>query len=368
MSKRRKNNEGYIRFIQSKKIYEGRIRIVGKSKYFYAKTQQEVQDKMFAFRTALRSGLDITVTSSLREVADKYLKVKSRILTPKTVHGYETQYRVHIDSALGSKKITAITPSQVFSFVDEMVSNNKSADSVNRTLKVLKAIFRHAQNNLLIINNPAENVDGVGKEEVEKRALDTAEIKAFVTEVKKDKWFPLWFLLLNIGCRIGEALAIEWSDIDWEKDILTISKTFEPKFGLKHSTKNKKIRKIMLNASTMKVLQEHHSKQLEQQLSLGKYWNPQDLVFANSVGEYLNYNNIRSRHFNEILKRAGISDFTIHGLRHTFASQCIMNKVPFPEISHFLGHKNTRVTMEVYSHFIEEYNNTSDVMEKIING
>ena len=368
MAKRRKNNEGTINYKPHNKNWEARIKINGKVKYFTAKTQAEVSEKLLNFRMALKSGLDITATSNVREVADKFLKVRARNCTPKTIHTYETQYRVHIDKPLGSKKIADLTPSQISSFVDDMVSNGSSADQVNRTLKVLKAILSHAQKLQLIPTNPAEFVEGMKHQKKGIRALEPKEIKSFVKESKSDKHHALWYLLLNSGCRIGEALALQWSDLDFENDTLTIGKTYDQDFGVKDGTKNGTTRVVKLNSSTMKVLQQHHSKQLEQQLDLGKYWNPNNLIFANSVGEYVNLNNLRRRNFSEILKRANISDFKIHDLRHTFASHSLMNNISVLEVSHYIGHKSPLITMSVYAHFVpSEDKNTSDIMEKIIN-
>ena len=368
MAKRRKKGEGSITFDSSRKRWRGILKINGKRKVFQGATSEEVQSLMFDFRTAIKSGLDITKTSTLREIADKFLKVKARNCTPKTLHTYETQYRVHVDKPLGGKKINDLTPSQISSFVDDMVSNGSSADQVNRTLKVLKAILSHAQKLQLIPTNPAEHVEGMKHQKKEIRALESKEIKAFVRESKSDKHHALWYLLLNSGMRIGEALSLTWEDLDFENDTLNISKTYDQEFGLKDGTKNGSTRQIKLNASTMKVLQLHHSKQLEQQLDLGKYWNPNNLIFANSVGEYVNLNNLRRRHFNEILKRANISDFKIHDLRHTMASHSLMNNISVLEVSHLLGHKTPLITMSVYAHFIpQEDKTTTDVMEKIIN-
>ena len=157
MAKRTRNGEGNIFFDNDRKKWRGVIKINGKRKYCSGDTSQQVQYLSVDFRTAVKSGLYITKTSTLREVADKFLKVRARNCTPKTLHTYETQYRVHVDKPLGGKKINDLTPSQISSFVDDMVSNGSSADQVNRTLKVLKAILSHAQKLQLIATNHAEH-------------------------------------------------------------------------------------------------------------------------------------------------------------------------------------------------------------------
>ena len=119
----------------------------------------------------------------------------------------------------------------------------------------------------------------------------------------------------------------------------------------------------------MVVLQQHHSEQLERQLKMSKYWEPNDLIFSNDVGGYLHLSNLRRRHFNEILKNAKITNFRIHAIRHTFASHSLMNNVPVLEVSHFLGHRQPSVTLDIYSHYIQrEDSRISSVMESLISG
>ena len=366
---KRKNQEGTIRYKADRKIYEGRIKYDGgKTKWFTAKTQKELQDKMFDFRTALKTGLDISKSSTVNEVAEKFFKVKTRSLIQKTVDQYRAQYNNHISKYLGRLKVTDVTPDRVNNYVDDLLSRNLTASQINRSVKVLKMVLNHALKLQYIPSNPAQFIDPVKHTKKALRVLTEDEIKAFVKEASEDELYPLWYLLLNSGMRIGEALALEWSDLNWETDELVISKTYDQNYGLKGCTKNGQDRTIKLNYSTMRLLQQHQSKQLELQLDLGQYWSNNNLIFASGNGGYIDLSNIRNRHFKHILKRANITDFRIHDLRHCFSSIALMNNVPVIEVSNFVGHRNPTVTLNVYGHFIPRENtSTADVMEDLIN-
>ena len=73
---RRKNNEGNIYFDEARKKWRGVIKTHGKRKYFSGPTSKEVQDLMFDFRNAKKSGLDVTKTSTLSELSAKFFNVK----------------------------------------------------------------------------------------------------------------------------------------------------------------------------------------------------------------------------------------------------------------------------------------------------
>lgn len=368
MAKRRKNHEGYIRYRDSRKHYEGRITVDGKPKYFTGATSQEVQDKMLEFRNAIRSGIDISKQSKLDEVFDKFCSVKSRVVSVKTLGAYKSQYATHIMPHIGSKKISDVTPTSLNNYVDMLISNNLTPSQINRSIKLLKSVFSHAQRIQLISNNPAQFIQGVKNSRKKMRALDQGEIKAFVKSARKDKHFALWFLLLNVGCRIGESLALTWDDLNFETDELTISKTYDQDYGISDGTKNGESRTVKLNGTLMKVLQKHHSEQLERQLKMSNYWENKNLIFTNDIGGYIHLGNLRRRNFNAILKDAGISNFRIHDLRHSFASHSLSNNIPVVEVSHYIGHKSPTVTLDVYSHYIpKEESKVSQIMENIIN-
>ena len=366
----RKKGEGTIYYDDTRKMWRGRIRFDGRSKSFSGDTSKDVQAKMMEFRNAKDSGIDVSKQATLNELFEKFINIKSRGIAPKTIRGYNSLYNTHLRKPLGKKNITDFNPANINSFVDGLISSGYSNSQINRNIKLLRTVFKQAQRLQLIASNPAEFVETMkSKKKDKKRSLEVDEIKRFVKAIKKDKYYALWFLALNSGMRIGELSALKWSDLNFETDELTVNKSYDQDLGLSDSTKNGDERVLKLNRSTMVVLQQHHSEQLERQLKMSKYWEPNDLIFSNDVGGYLHLSNLRRRHFNEILKNAKITNFRIHDIRHTFASHSLMNNVPVLEVSHFLGHRQPSVTLDIYSHYIQrEDSRISSVMESLISG
>jgi len=369
----RKKGEGTISFDSDRKQWRGKIRFDGISKSFSGNTAEELRKKMIEFRNAKDSGIHVSKQATLNQLYERFINNKKREVGAKTLRGYNSLYNTHLRKPLGSKNITDFNPIQLNSFVDGLISNDYSNSQINRNIKLLKSIFKEGQGLKLIMSNPAEFVTPMKNKDKDKkkkkRSLDDGEIKRFVKAIKEDKYYALWVLSLNSGARIGEISALKWSDLNWETDELTVSKNYDQDLGLTNSTKNGDDRILKLNRSTMVVLQQHHSEQLERQLKMSNHWEPNDLMFSNDVGGYISLSNIRGRHFKKILKNAKITNFRIHDIRHTFASHSLMNDVPLLEVSYFLGHRKPSVTLDIYSHYIQrEESRISSVMESVFSG
>ena len=366
---RRKNNEGNIYFDEARKKWRGVIKTHGKRKYFSGSTSKEVQDLMFDFRNAKKSGLDVTKTSTLSELSAKFFNVKSRAVTEKTLDEYKSKYNNYIDGYIGHVKVNELTTDRVNILIDDLLDDGLSNNVINQSIKVLTAIMKHAQKLGYIAINPSANAEKLKHEKKVMRSLTPDEIKSFLSHAKDTKLFALFYLLINSGIRLGEALAITWEDINWETDELTINKSYDDKYGLGKTKTKHSERVIKLNGSTMQVLHQHHSAQLEKQTELPKYWNNNGIVFATDIGTHFNRSNIFNRHFTKICKSAGITDIRLHDLRHTFASISLLNGVPVLEISHYLGHKDAVITLETYSHYVPTPDsNTASAIESVIKG
>ena len=86
---------------------------------------------------------------------------------------------------------------------------------------------------------------------------------------------------------------------------------------------------------------------------MGKNYQNNDLVFPTKLGKYQDSSNVRKR-FKKALKKAGIKDIKFHALRHTFATRLFENNVPIKTVSSLLGHYDVSITMDIYTHVLEE--------------
>jgi integrase len=163
---------------------------------------------------------------------------------------------------------------------------------------------------------------------------------------------PIVSFLLGTGARRGEALALRWKDIDFEKGVVSIERSLEQtKAGLRikaPKTKNGR-RKISISPWLVAELRAHRARQQERRLSLGQGRAPEDsLVFARWDGA------TRAPHW--LTQKFALAmvalkiDCTLHGLRHTHVSQLIAAGLDVLTISRRIGRASAAITLSVYGH------------------
>ena len=153
-------------------------------------------------------------------------------------------------------------------------------------------------------------------------------------------------LILETGLRAGEALALEWADIDEEKRLLKVTKNLvrvDGKNLVQRTTKTASgKRTIPLNGIAMEAVQR-----LKAQAVPGC-----PFVFATQTGKHLSYRNLLAT-MEKACETAGVESRGLHALRHSFASNLYARGVEIKLISKLLGHASTQITYDRYVHFFE---------------
>ena len=167
--------------------------------------------------------------------------------------------------------------------------------------------------------------------------------------------------LLNTGLRVGELLALEWNDIDFEEKIVHINKTLQSNVinfenwevagysnRIKKSAKTKAgIRVLPLNETTIWYLQELRSYDKRHGITSGH-------VATTRIGQRVTARNMQ-RSLTRLVKRAGINkNVTLHTLRHTYGSTLLRRGVPIEVVSSLMGHANISITYNKYIHVLHE--------------
>jgi integrase len=214
-----------------------------------------------------------------------------------------------------------------------------SARSVRHIAGLLSVAFKKAFKLEIISENPMLKVDLPVMVMKEARSLTLAEIQILRLVYRHDWTFPLIELALATGCRRGELLAFEWSDLDWGKRAIVIRRSLEQTAdGLRvKNTKSEKPRVCSLPQAAMVALESHRP------TTNGK------LIFCDRNGDHLNPALV-SQTIVRRLQRVGIRNASLHTLRHTHASNLLSRGVPLPAVSARLGHADTNITARIYSH------------------
>lgn len=156
------------------------------------------------------------------------------------------------------------------------------------------------------------------------------------------------------GMRFSELLGLTWKDIDFEKKIVDVNKTWNYKLKQWGPTKNdSSVRKISVDDHTMNLLEKfkHDQKELFSNFEIE---NEENFVFYNLKNGIVSTNAV-TKYLKKKLKELGIEkQFTLHGLRHTHASILLYQGVNIMNVSKRLGHSSMETTMSTYLHIIKE--------------
>lgn len=247
----------------------------------------------------------------------------------KAASTYERRDKVslkHLKSAFGDCYLYELTSRTVEDYKAERLKH-VSPSSVNRELACLKHMYNKAIEWKYVQSNPVKTVKFLKEPPGRIRYLREEEVNRLIkacTEHLK----PIVITALNTGMRRTEILSLKWSDIDLDQRKIVLRKT-----------KNNEVRVIPTNKTLFRELTQLYSSRKG------------DYVFTSSKGKpFIEIKN----GFIAAIKKANISDFRFHDLRHTFGSHLVMQGVNIRTVQQLLGHKDIKMTMR-YSHLSPEY-------------
>jgi len=134
--------------------------------------------------------------------------------------------------------------------------------------------------------------------------------------------YPFVVLAAATGCRRGELLALQWTDVDLHTGLLTVSKSLEQTkaAGLRvKSTKSEEPRQLGVPDWAIEVLDEHRTEQDRDRALFGKTYNENNLIFCQPDGNYYSPDRLGARVV-ELMRKVGLQGVSLHSLRHSHAS------------------------------------------------
>ena len=184
------------------------------------------------------------------------------------------------------------------------------------------------------------------------------------------QWPVVIRLALESGMRRGEIFGLTWDCVDFLKRKIVVKRNLQGGKLVSPKTKNS-IRTITIDAETMKRLNAWKEYQQRYAEEVGDLFdNEMSLLFTNSFGRPVDFDNFRCRYFNKIVSAAGLpSSITFHSMRHTHATQLLASGVDVKTISQRLGHSAGGVafTLQTYVHALHETDSiAADTMGAIL--
>lgn len=306
---------------------------------------------------------------TFEKLASLWLENYKTTVKPSTFENVRSKVEKMTEEHFKELKLKKITVAYCQRVVIEL---SKTYVLYNHYLSVINRIFKYAVLMDILDSNPFDKVIKPKSRQVQRKGnfLTKEELKEFLKLAQTatlSYFFPLVHLMSYTGLRQGEALALKWSDIDFENKKITVDKTavrIKEKQTLQTpKTKNSK-RVISIDPTTLSILKSWKKDQIKIYFKNGKHFEGDDnFIFTNERGEWVHIHNF-IRYFKRFIADHKLKPITPHGLRHTHASLLFSAGVEPKNISDRLGHSTVQITLDLYTHITEEQR--TDTVEKLL--
>lgn len=364
----KRGNSWRYRISTGKNPTTGKYEYISKSGF---KRKSDAKHHAEMVERQLRNGEYIAPsTSTFKQVADDWLKQYANDAKVSSVRAREKAI-YHAVERFNTYPIQTIKKNDYQRFVDGM-SAQYSKNYVDSIVASTNMIFKYAYDMKLIKVLPSEGIKRPKKKrtveelediEIHKKFLEKDELFQFL-EVSKNNHAPLnsfevFTTLAYTGMRAGELLALKWSDIDFENNTISITKTYynpnnnKKKYQILTPKTESSIGKISVDANVIKMLHDY-------KINVQDNWKDElyvdnNFVFTDNNGYPLVIKKL-SMWIQSIMSRTDINkNISTHSFRHTHCALLIEAGVHIKEIQERLRHKDINTTMNIYAKITNSY-------------
>lgn len=335
--------------------WRGQVLLGDKRISITGRTKKEVETKLSEAITEYNKGDYIFEESPLvTEWLDMWLEQKESVLNISTYESIKSMFNVHVYPYVQGLRLEDLTKKKLESIYRKSFPKEKYASGTVAIVKQnFSACLDKAVKEGVISKNPHTYVETQKYREPKKIHAYTRDEQAKIIEYckYKDSNFNIYYFLIASGVRIGEACALTWDDVDFDKHSVNINKTVvRTSNGLivqDHTKTRKGMRTIYLPDNTVRWLQEVYDRQDHDK-------NIMNLVFPTRTYTLSNPGNVLER-WHRACVRMDIPSYSLHSLRHTWATRALEENINVKTVSAMLGHKNVLTTMNIYQEVLNEH-------------
>ncbi len=292
-----------------------------------------------------------------------------------TQQSYQSALDQHILPVLREKPLNEITRKDIKDFINDKLKDGLGAGTVRNLKAYLSCILSEAVDDEVIETNPALRTGRLFKkkadseEELSELAPLTWEEKTKLEETLQKHYpahYPLFLTALRTGLRLGELVALQPGDLDFNGGFIWVRRNLSRKKIT--SAKSGKDRKIDMSNGLAAVLSDYLTQRKREALEKGWGEPPEWLFYQDGRhtseqigdktikkierGKLIDINNLRNRVFDKALEKAKLRRIRIHDLRHTYATLRISKGDNILDVSKQLGHSSGKITLDTYCHWM----------------
>ncbi len=343
--------------------WQGALQVDGRRRTVYGATRQEAAQKLDVLKrqAASTGGLPNPAKRTLNDVLDAWLDAKRPIWKPITLDSYTKVCTHDIHPTLGRLPIGKVSPERISRLLAALQRQGKHRTAL-KVYRALSQALGLAVRWGWLAHNPCDRVDVPRYRPERKQVWTPKELRRFLGGTVDHPQYPLWLFLATTGCRLGEALALEWGDVDLGAGTLSITKSVQRVNGKWVTSEPKTaagVRTIALPSEAVAALH----RQVAWRLAHGAG----SLVFAGEGGQPIHASTVEHA-ITRQCERLALPRITPHGFRHLHASLLLAEGLPLPEVSRRLGHATPAITAQVYAHTVRDDAPAVAAIERALGG
>jgi len=263
-------------------------------------------------------------------------------------------------------------------FVKTSSSKPYAKETIAKFKKCLSQILKKAKKEGLIEHNFASSdyIDVIKGSKREINCLNDDEARQFKAALDTEtniRWKTALYVLLMMGLRRSELCGLEWGDIDFENNTISIQRSSYDVTGIGLITKDPKTftsrRVLTMPDCLVSVLKDYKVWYDKRKEALIDLWKDNNRIMISDEGKTI-YPSTYAGWLRKVLKRAGIEKkISLHSLRHTNITLQLISGVDLKTVSSRAGHARASTTTDIYSHFIRSSDtHASKIIDSIFTG
>lgn len=314
----------------------------GTRKYFRAKTQEELDEKVLKAQILVNAGVDICSEETFAQFSQMWFDLyKKPYLRENSLNSIKYVLNNHILPYIGGYRLRDITPMQIQSIMAGL--SGKSNSLQTKVLVAMRNIFKVAQENGLVARSPVSSMlKPKGNTTQEKETLTAEESLILLDKVQNTRARTFLLTALHTGMRRGEILGLQWKDIDFKAKMIHVRHNAVVSEGESTVSEDLKTKAAKRNLPL--------SEELEAWLLQRKKTSHSQYVIAMENHKPLTKSSYRSM-WRLIERELPDAHVTAHILRHTYITRLFEAGLDIKEIQYLAGHSTMDMTLKVYTHY-----------------
>lgn len=349
----------------------------------YGATWEEVDNERTRLKELQRRNIPVDVTTmTVRQYLERWLAdVAKPSIRPTTYMSWEALVRLYMVPGIGRYKLKTLQAAHIRDWLNKSATRCQccaqkkdakrakprccakspavccgqvpSAGTLRTVLRVLRAALQDAVDDEILARNVAKQVKMPAGRIRKEKPWSDSEASRFLAAAREHRLFALWSVALAIGLRRGEALGLQWVDVDLEAGMVDIRQALyriDGKLGLFEVKTESSEGTVPLPPKLLEILKLHRRDQLADPVVSEA--NRLGLVFTSAKGTPLEPRNV-NRAFTELVRKAGVRPIRLHDLRHSCATLLFAQGVDPATVQRILRHSSITTTTSIYMEVIE---------------